>query len=136
VASFSIFCHNSDAGSYRFSRFAQTDARGCVTNIAYDELNRPTGKTYAGCPTTGAVTYTYDAGMNGKGRRTSMTDASGSTSWLYDSRGRVTKETKVIASVSFVTEWTYNLADLPETMKYPDGEIGSAAVKRGQFAHC
>jgi RHS repeat-associated protein len=26
------------------------------------------------------------------------------------------------ASIKFVTEWTYNLADLPVTMKYPDGE--------------
>ncbi|WKZ50315.1 MAG: RHS repeat-associated core domain-containing protein [Anaerolineales bacterium] len=103
----------------------QTDARGCVTNIAYDELNRPTGKTYAGCPTTGAVTYTYDAGMNGKGRRTSMSVTGADfTQWTYDARGRVTSENKQITGGGqFVTAFTYNSADLPVTMTYPDGEV-------------
>ncbi|MCZ2290060.1 MAG: hypothetical protein LC138_14600, partial [Anaerolineales bacterium] len=103
----------------------QTDARGCVTNIAYDELNRPTGKTYAGCPTTGAVTYTYDAGMNGKGRRTSMSVTGADfTQWTYDARGRVTSENKQITGGGqFVTAFTYNDADLPVTMTYPDGEV-------------
>jgi RHS repeat-associated protein len=104
---------------------SQTDARLCVITLGYDVLNRPTTKSSsgAGCGTQVSTTYTYDVGTNGKGGRTSMNDASGSTSWLYDSRGRVWKETKVISSSSFVTEWTYNLADLPVTMKYPDGEI-------------
>ncbi|MBV6396394.1 MAG: tRNA nuclease WapA [Anaerolineales bacterium] len=52
-----------------------------------------------------------------------MADASGSASWLYDSRGRLVKETKTISGQSFVTEWGYNSADLPTWMKYPDGEI-------------
>jgi len=125
--------NDADMGTWDYSYDAlgnmvtQTDARGCVTTLQYDILNRPTNKSYSNCPSsvsiTAPVTYTYDVGANGKGRRTSMNDGSGSAAWLYDSRGRVTKETKVIASVSFVTEWTYNLADLPETMKYPDGEI-------------
>ncbi|GIK10551.1 MAG: RHS repeat protein [Chloroflexi bacterium] len=103
----------------------QTDARGCVTNIAYDELNRPTGKTYSGCPATGAVTYAYDAGTNGKGRRTSMgVTGADFTQWTYDARGRVTSENKQITGGGqFVTAFTYNDADLPVTMTYPDGEV-------------
>ncbi|HKY54988.1 MAG TPA: hypothetical protein VJM08_11810, partial [Anaerolineales bacterium] len=69
-----------------------------------------------------STSYAYDVGVNGKGQRTSMNDASGSTSWLYDTRGRVTKETKVISNQSFVTEWAYNAADLLTWMKYPDTE--------------
>ncbi|MCI0556328.1 MAG: hypothetical protein L0287_35755, partial [Anaerolineae bacterium] len=64
---------------------SQTDARNCVTTITYDDLNRPTGKTYTGpgaCNTTPDVTYTYDAttgGNEGKGRRTGMSDSNSST---------------------------------------------------------
>jgi len=51
---------------------------------------------------------------------TGMSDGSGSTSWTYDSRGRMTQESKVIiGSGTFVTQWGYNSADLPIWMKYP-----------------
>ncbi|MBK6430431.1 hypothetical protein [Candidatus Amarolinea dominans] len=58
----------------------QTDARGCVITFSYDGLNRVKGKTYSGssgCSAT-AVGYTYDSGTTGKGRRTGMSDSSGS----------------------------------------------------------
>lgn len=98
----------------------QTDARGCITTLNYDNLNRPTGKTYSGSCSMTAVSYTYDVGTNGKGHRTSMTDGSGSASWTYDSRGRMTQESKVITgSGTFKTQWSYNSADLVVTMTYP-----------------
>jgi YD repeat-containing protein len=43
----------------------QTDARTCVTTLAYDKLNRLTGKTFSGagaCGATSAISYTYDQG--------------------------------------------------------------------------
>jgi YD repeat-containing protein len=105
----------------------QTDARnngGCVTTIGYDLLNRLTGKTYSGnCgATTTAVTYTYDQGTNGIGRRIGMSDGSGGTGWAYDSRGRLVAETKTVNGTNggtFRTEWGYNSADLVSWMKYP-----------------
>jgi RHS repeat-associated protein len=130
-----------DLGFWQYSYNAlggmtrQEDAKNQVSCLYYDELNRQRGKDYftnsAACPSDPGsgydVTYNYDSmadGNNGRGRRTSMTDASGSTRWIYDARGRVTKETKIISGTSFVTEWTlYNSADLPVTMKYPDGEF-------------
>jgi YD repeat-containing protein len=93
---------------------SQTDARGCVTTLSYDSLNRLTGKTYsgAGCGTTPAITYTYDSttgGNEGVGKRTGMTDGSGSATWVYNVLGQMTKETKVITgSGTFVTEWSYD----------------------------
>jgi YD repeat-containing protein len=49
-----------------------------------------TGKSYSdGTP---AVSYSYDAGSNGKGQRTGMSDAAGSVTWSYDSRGQVVQE--------------------------------------------
>jgi YD repeat-containing protein len=105
----------------------QTDARSCVISLTYDKLDRLTGKTYSGSGcTTPAVTYTYDAGTNGFGRRTGMADGSGSTAWLYDSRGRMTQETKVITgSGTFKTQWSYFSNDQIQWMKYPNGNGGA-----------
>lgn len=103
---------------------SQTDARGCTLGLSYDMLGRLTGKASSGdCGTQVNTSYGYDAGTYGKGRRTSMTDSSGSTSWSYDARGRAASENKTIDSQSFVTAFTYNSAGLPVTMTYPDGEV-------------
>ena len=53
-----------------------------------------------------------------------MTDGSGATAWIYDLRGRLVQETKVIGADTFVTKWGYNSADLPIWMKYPGGNGG------------
>ncbi len=104
----------------------QTDARGCVITFSYDALNRLTGKSYSGpnaCGSTAAVSYTYDQGAYGKGRRTGMSDGSGSTTWEYDARGRVTKETKTITGAgTFVTQWSYDAMDRVKSMIYPRSE--------------
>jgi YD repeat-containing protein len=70
-----------------------------------------------------SVLYTYDQGTNGIGRRSSMSDLSGSTSWSYDVRGRTTQESKTITgSGTYVTQWAYNTADRMTSMTYPGGE--------------
>jgi YD repeat-containing protein len=113
----------------------QTDARGQTVCFYYDGLNRLRDKhtrNDTSCPTWAsnpplAAQYSYDAGSNGIGRRTGMTDGSGSASWVYDNRGRVTSETKVVSGTgggTFVTNWTaYDAMDRVRTMQYPDGEV-------------
>jgi YD repeat-containing protein len=127
-----ISMNDPDMGVWTYSYDAlgnlkiQTDARNCVLNMNYDQLNRLTGKSSSGsCGSQLNTTYTYDQGTNGVGHRTSMTDASGSTTaWTYDARGRVIQETKNIPGFTpFLTSWTYNLANMPITMTYPDGEV-------------
>ncbi|NLW73160.1 MAG: hypothetical protein GXY37_09800, partial [Chloroflexi bacterium] len=73
---------------------SQQDAKGNTTTLAYDALNRLTLKTFSdGSP---AVTFSYDA--NGDiGYRTGMADASGSTAWDYDIRGRLIREDKTVS---------------------------------------
>jgi len=94
----------------------QTDARGCVITFGYDPLNRLTGKSYSGSCSGVPVAYTYDAydgtTQFGRGQRTGMTDATGSTAWTYDVRGRVTREVKPITGVgAFTTTTTYDALD-------------------------
>ena len=115
----------------------QTDARGCTTNLTYDLLNRLKQKTYSNCPTASGVTYYYDGQtftFNGNtygsspyaiGRRTgAVLNGSNGTAWTYDERGRVASEKKIfLNSILFTTSWTYNSADVPVTMTYPDGEV-------------
>jgi RHS repeat-associated protein len=45
---------------------------------------------------------------------------------MYDTRGRVTQETKTIGTDAFVTQWSYNAADMPVTMTYPANNTGGA----------
>jgi len=130
------------AWSYRYdvddNLIEQTDAKGQRTCFYYDALNRLKGKNYqtnvSACPTSAgsyAVSYLYDQGTNAlgqtqKGFRTSMSDASGSTSWQFDMLGRVLKENKSINGAPanpYVTEYTYNTLGQALTLKYPDGEV-------------
>ena len=99
---------------------SQQDATGNTVTLTYDGLNRLTGKTFSdGSP---AISYTYDA--NGDiGYRTGMTDATGSTAWDYDPRGRIIKEEKNILGRLFTTKWAYNSADQMTSMTYPRGEL-------------
>jgi YD repeat-containing protein len=86
----------------------QTDARGQRICLYYDTLSRLTGKHYRSddaCPGSPSynVAYSYDYGPNGIGRRTGMTDTSGSTSWTYDSYGRVASEDRNFSGTHYVT---------------------------------
>jgi RHS repeat-associated protein len=118
----------------------QTDNRLCQISLGYDALNRLLTKTSngAGCINQVSTSYFYDndnpstgtydpptSGNTQIGRRTAMLDNSGSTSWNYDTRGRVLNEVKTIngAASSYTTSWAYNSADLPISMTYPDNEI-------------
>ena len=125
----------------------QRDARNVMTCFHYDNLNRLVGKSFhanfpdpdvpAGfCATIPPgdydVSYGYDDGANGVSRRTSSAlhnsngSVNNSTSWTYDARGRVTKETMTItpsgfmAPLSYETEYSYDAADRMHTMTYPD----------------
>ena len=122
--------NDPDMGAWSYSYDAignltgQVDARSCSLTLTYDLLNRLSGKSSsgAGCGTQVSSTYTYDSGSNGKGHRTGMSSASLSSSWTYDSRGRVSSE-QVLNGSTYTTSWAYNSADLPVSMTYPGGEV-------------
>ncbi len=90
---------------------SRADARPATASYTYDVLNRLTGITWtpAGTP---AVAYTYDAAsVNGKGRRTGMTDGEGSATYKYDLAGRVTRISRTNGTLpAVIADFSYNLA--------------------------
>ena len=71
------------------------------------------------------ITYTYDTGCAYcAGRLRSVSDASGSTTFTYDERGRQTRVDKVIAGGStYTTQTSYDSLDRVVNMTYPDNEV-------------
>jgi hypothetical protein len=49
--------------------------------------------------------------LSGVGRLGSMRDATGTTSWIYEARGNVLSETRVISGETYVVSYTYDAAD-------------------------
>ena len=110
----------------------QTDALGNQLSFTYDLLGRLTQQqgTPPGGTASTLATHTYDAGgaaAHALGRRTGLTDNSGSTSWTYDQRGRVTGQTQTILGTAYTTQWRYDTLDRPVTLTYPDGEVLTTA---------
>lgn len=103
----------------------QTDAKNQTITSAYDALNRVTNIAYPAGSGMVDVTYAYDSttgGNYGEGRRTSMTDASGTTVYKYDARGRVIEEKRTVDEVDYVTQFAYDAADRLVAVTYPTGE--------------
>ena len=103
------------------NRLTQTDpggsctgtVSGCTT-FTYDADNEPLSITYSDGTTPGVSGVTYDA----DGHRTAMTDGTGTSSWTYDSLGRLTSSTN---GNSAEVQWAYDLRNLPTTVTYPGG---------------
>ena len=106
----------------------QTDARDCVINVEYDDLNRPEEKTYSGsgaCNSTPDVYFYYDSttgGNQGIGRRTSMAYGSDSKTWFYNTLGQVTNVTDTIDSTSYEMDFTFDAFGRPLTQTLPSSE--------------
>ena len=110
-----------------------------TTTYSYDGLNRLTKISYSD-GTTPTVQYGYDGAAlsgctttppsltdpNPKGRRTSMCDGSGATSWAHDATGRIITEKRIINSIpNAVTQtisYAYNLDSTIGTVTYPSGK--------------
>lgn len=100
---------------------SKTDAKGITTTYLYDTLNRLTHIVYPNPAEN--VTLNYDAGTNGKGRVTTMTDRSGSTDFLYNPAGQVIRETRIMEGVTYITEYTYDDAGNLQTIIHPSGRV-------------
>ncbi len=93
--------------------------KGEVTVFTYDELNRVATEQKQGDLST-LVTYTYDAGINQKGRLTSIDKTDADWDGTYDIRGRLTAENQEVGVTTYTKSYTYSAYDLPEQITYPN----------------
>jgi RHS repeat-associated protein len=102
-----------------------TDADGVQTNYSYDTSGRPLSQTFAGASSED-IAYTYDAvagGNQGIGRLTSVTDASGSSAFVYDAQGRLTGDTRTIAGETYALGYAYDDNGEVVSVTYPSGHV-------------
>ena len=98
---------------------SKTDAMGITVDYTYDILNRLTAVRFP--DPSQDITFTYDAGEFGMGRCSGMTDPSGSTSFGYDSRGRLIEKTSTISGHAYSTARTYTPGSRISSITYPTG---------------
>jgi RHS repeat-associated protein len=98
---------------------SKKDANGITVTYQYDDLNRLTHANFQD-PNQNVI-YSYDQGTNGLGHLTGFTDPSGSTTYGYDARGRLTQKTSVISGQSYPLSRTYTLGSRVTQLEYPTG---------------
>lgn len=103
------------------NRETKKDARNITATYGYDVLNRLSSITYPNA--TQNISFTYDEGINGLGKQTSMTDETGSTQYEYNQWGDLIKETKLINGLTFVTQYGYDTEHRLVGIIYPSGRI-------------
>ncbi len=139
-----------DSNSNVIYRFAPTpNQTSCTTTVTtnyfYDALNRLTKVTYSD-GTTPTAQYGYDGNAlsgcattppaltdsNPKGRRTSMCDGSGATSWAHDATGKILTEKRTIFGVTETISYSYNLDSSVAAVTYPSNNVITYTVSNAQ----
>ena len=69
------------------------------------------------------VVFSYDQGVNGKGRLTAMTDPSGTYTYTYDVFGNLVTETRITGGITFTTQYAYAQGGPLQSITYPSGRI-------------
>jgi YD repeat-containing protein len=127
--------HDPDMGNWSYAYDAngnldtQVDAKNQKLCFTYDALNRRTQKNYGTTTVvcgTNTVVYTYDdtvAANNGKGRLKQVTDPAQTVTFKYDSRGRITQNTKTLDGITYTTTSAYDGLGRLTSVSYPTNPI-------------
>ena len=102
-----------------------TDGRGIVMNKTYDTAGRLLTEVTPAAVAEN-VTYAYDSitgSAFGKGRLTSITDQSGSTTFTYNALGQIVTDKRVIATKTYTTSYLYDAAGHVSQITYPSGRV-------------
>jgi YD repeat-containing protein len=105
----------------------KTDGRGVVSQYSYDDAGRLTAIVYPGSPSEN-VTLTYDStagGNAGRGRLTSVADAAGSASFVYDLTDELRAAAYTIGGEAYNVAYDYDAAGRLSEIVYPSGRVVS-----------
>ena len=105
----------------------QTDAEGRTTTYAYNSDNELTAVSYSDGKTPD-VKYEYNA----DGRRTSMTDGTGTSIYAYDELDRLTESKNGHGDT---ISYEYDLANEPTKIVYPNGKAVTRAYDSAGRLH-
>jgi RHS repeat-associated protein len=95
------------------------DARSITVQYDYDPLNRLTAVRF---PDSGQdIFYGYDGGINGIGRRTSITDPSGIIDFEYNDRGRLVGKTSIVNGYTYSLSREFTSGSRLNSFTYPSG---------------
>jgi RHS repeat-associated protein len=111
---------------------SKTDSRGKTTFYQYDVLGRVTVMSYA----ENGMTYTYDVGINGVGRLSSVSDVSGTTYYTYDIAGRVlTKLITAFGGANRTIQYARDYAGRVTSITYPSGNVVGLTYSAGRVTN-
>ncbi len=112
----------------------KADARSVTATYTYDALNRVATIAYPAVSTDPAetVTYTYDTCTNGKGRLCTIVDKTGTTTYAYDLKGRVTTKSQIHGGLTQSVGYSYNAAGQLATVTYPSGRVITYTYTNGR----
>ena len=96
---------------------SETRANGITISYTWDVLGRAISRTSAGV----TEAFTYDEGLNGKGRLTRINDATGQTTYEYSAAGELIRQVSTIYGAIYTTAWSYDAAGRLVGMAYPSG---------------
>ncbi len=101
-----------------------TDANGATTKRTFDWANRVLSARSTKGTTTEIVSWVYDDAVNtnyGRGRVATMTDPTGTTTYVYDRRGLLRSENRSIGGNSYATGYGYDSNGNRTRITYPSG---------------
>jgi RHS repeat-associated protein len=96
---------------------SETRQNGTVIHYSWDALSRMRSRSADG----ETHTFNYDEGAYGIGRLTSISDASGTTQYVYEASGALKSQTTTIGGSNYTASWTYDSAGRVASMTYPEG---------------
>ncbi|GAB2865604.1 hypothetical protein GCM10027277_37990 [Pseudoduganella ginsengisoli] len=97
----------------------ETGADGKVFRYSWDALDRMVSKLTSSEPNL----YTYDEGSYGKGKLTKFADWTGETQYTYNDAGQLLTQVNNIFGKLFTTSWAYDSSGRLQRLTYPTGLV-------------